>query len=229
MEDLDLTEDNSFNKFHRLQAEANFYEQDKAVFNLSNIDISKEINYLLNPLYSIDHFAGKEITNASFEQLRVLSSMIYELDLRGSWLENRHLANLCQFNFDNLRKLYISENNFDDDGLIYLSNFKKLTELQIVYNKITKKGVVHIFPIKTLEVLDIGCTYIGDKGIEIISKMKNIRKLDIRACNATDITFNSLLNMTKLEWVNISSNNFSKEKLNEFIIESSTKNIKTIK
>ncbi len=211
--------------FHPLRVNLEFYESNKVVFNLDGVDIKQNITSLRNPMYSIDQLAGEEITTEVLEQLKSLSTLIYELDLRETSLENHHLELLSSFDFNNLKKLHLSENNFDDNGLKYVSKFKNLTELSIVYNKVTHNGIFNILPITNLEFLNIGCTYIGDKGIEILSGMENIKKLDIRACNLNDDTLDFLLNMKKLEWVNLSDNNFSQGKLNTFLEIASRKNI----
>lgn len=213
---------------HPLRTNIRSCDPDTVVFSLDGIDIKQNLNSLRNPMYSIDQLAGEEITIESLEQLKFLSSFIYELDLRETYLTNHHLEVLFETGFDNLRKLYISENNFDDDGLKHIANLKNLIELSLVYNKITHTGIFNILPISTLEFLDIGCTYIDDKGIEMLSVMENIKKLDIRACNLNDSTLDFLLNMKKLEWVNISDNNFSQGKLSNFLEMASRRNITVI-
>jgi Leucine-rich repeat (LRR) protein len=212
-----------------LYKDAPFEGASRLVLNFEGDDIKNNLHLLNAPLYSIDQFAGEEITIEQIERLKTLAPYIYELDLRETYLGNEHLKLLSQFDFSNLRKLKISDNRFDDEGMTYLPNFESLSELEIVYNKVTAKGLMPLLSLKSLEVLNAGCTYIEDAGIEVISDMENLKSLNIRACGVSDKTLDSLFKIKTLREVNISANQgISSENLSRFLEEASKKGIKII-
>jgi hypothetical protein len=212
-----------------LYKDAPFEGASKLVLNFEGVDIRNNLHLLNAPLYSIDQFAGEEITIEQVKSLKNLAPYVYELDLRETYLGNEHLKLLSQFNFANLRRLKISDNRFDDAGMDHLSSFKNLKKLEIVYNKITAKGLIPLLALKSLKSFNAGCTYIDDAGIEVLSGMENLKSLDVRACSLSGKTLDSLFKIKTLKKVNISANEgVSPEELSRFVREATNNGIKVI-
>lgn len=146
----------------------------------------------------------KEYDPKDFKELVPYASTFYGLNVSETSLENLDLLNLQPF--VHLRYLDVSENRFDDDGLITISYLRELIELRITYNKITQNGAKHLKMLEKLQILDASCTYLGNSGIQALSDCKSVVCLNVEACGFDDSALGYFHAMPALKSLNISSN-----------------------
>jgi len=194
-----------------LHLEKNFevtHGSNKVEMSFEDLDIMRDMQVLegirlQNVFYSLD-IGGKEINFEEFQALKPISAFVYSLNLYETVLDNECMT-FMPF-FTNLRKLDISHNYFNDEGLKHLSSLKNLISLRLAYNKVTADGIRSLSSLLQLEELDAGCTYLGNEGIKLISEIKSLKNVNVRACGFGDEALPYLTSMENLETVDISAN-----------------------
>lgn len=211
--------------FQPLETNLIINHPEELVISFEGIDMRSNLHLLQKTRYALD-LAGEEISFEILSQLKESAPFIYSLDLRETLLTNKGLQTLSQFDFQNLRKLSLSGNRFDDEGLPFLSGFKRLTELHLAYNKITPKALPSLKSLP-LEVLDLGCTYLENEGIRMIPTiLPNLRELDVRASGFDESVLDVFFQLAHLQNLNVTRTKISSSALKSFLAKTQEKNIK---
>jgi Leucine-rich repeat (LRR) protein len=172
----------------------------------TDLDNGKQLTVRPNQFYSLN-LGGEALGKQNRTKLEGIAAFVFKLSLFEANLDNDILNLFPQF--IHVAILDISNNYFDDQGMIHLHKFPNLVALTISNNKITHKAGSSLLQLSKLRSLDAGCTFLGDEGVKLISQLRGLEYLNIRACGLSEKVFLCLNSMPSLRKVVLSNNEFS--------------------
>jgi hypothetical protein len=182
-----------------------------------DFDNGKQFKNCPNVRYAVN-FGGESFTSEKLANLKIMAPYICSLSLFEANLDNNVLNLLPVFPL--VTNLDISNNYFDDNGLIYLPlKFPNLLALTISNNKISPKAGSALLQLAKLRYLDAGGTFLGSKGVATISQSMNLEYLNLRACGLDNEVFPFLSSMRTLKTLVLSNNNFNPHEKEKFLGE----------
>ena len=92
-----------------------------------------------------------------------------EIDLPGPETTDEVLAEKLK-GLTKLERLYLSDTEVTDAGLVHLKGLTKLEVLWLTSTKVTDAGLVHLKGLTKLERLSLGGTKVTDAGIQELKK-----------------------------------------------------------
>ena len=149
-------------------------------------------------------------TAKAISQLKIIT-----LSLENTDVNDEALRELCAM--PNLRDLILNDcKHVTGAGLKYLAKFPELSNVHLeATSPIGDKDVEFIKYCPKLKILDVRKTNITDKTMELVAD-SGIKNLCIVGCNITDRGLMTLLKNRHLKHLEIGSNSFSKEALENF-------------
>ena len=149
----------------------NLDKLDKEALEVLNKDIY-EVNFISESQKFISvKFLKKEITQEDFEPLKKLSNHIVYLKFAGSSLKKNLFDNLE--NFNNLVRLDLKNNPFDDEDLSKLLSLENLEVINLIGTSITEKSIETFNEFKNLKRVYLWKTKISQSDIESFNQQQN--------------------------------------------------------
>lgn len=131
-----------------------------------------EVNFISESQKFISvKFLKNEINQEDFDPLKKLSNHIVYLKFPGSSLKKNLVDNLEYFN--NLIRLDLKNNPFDDEDLSKLINLENLEVLNLIGTSITEKSIKTFNEFKNLKRVYLWKTQISPSGIESFNQQQN--------------------------------------------------------
>ena len=172
----------------------------------SLVEFSKKYN--LNSKLVELNLCGKNIGN---EGLKTLSNYKME-ELKRLYLQNNDISDIkCleEAKFEKLEFLDLGNNEFSDINILQKTNFIRLKELYLFDNRLSDINVFENVPFKRLEILNIGNNKVSDiKVLENVT-FKGLKQLYLYGNIISDLNPLITDNLSKLEILNLGDNHIS--------------------
>jgi len=143
------------------------------------------------------------VSEVGLEQLVGLDKL-EELYLAKTLVGDDALATMSQF--PRLKKLRISQCQFENEGLAHLAKVTTLEDLDLSENNsINDSGMPHLAGLTKLKRLNLWRTYVGDPGVESLAGLTAMEWLNLDNSQISDACLMHLSGMSKLSFLHLGS------------------------